>query len=195
MCRSRPVTLSRTGNKRDKNWEGLNVSPSNVQRKRYGTQYEDQYHILTEDLRHLSDEDIHRTLSEALSEDAEEGVNVFSLSEEDARPVTGLINGFLLGIAFFPLRARHHVGYPDGGLTAATTSTSQNKRPESKRRLHETYLSRQDPEARPHFSAVSVRSRASKIGGSRQQSAVRCFGASLGSEPAMLCNAVRRSVR
>ena len=58
-----------------------------------------------EEGRLLSDTDAHRTLShqEGRTDQIGDGVKRLSLSDEDAGPFKGIVNGFLLGVAFVGL--------------------------------------------------------------------------------------------
>jgi hypothetical protein len=61
---------------------------------------DETFRRIQQDLRYVSDDDVHQTLAEqSLGDQTSDGVGGFSLSEEDARPISGIANGCLLALA------------------------------------------------------------------------------------------------
>src|SRR5688500_4359912 len=60
---------------------------------------DDKFRHIQEDLRYVSHDEVHQTLNEqSLGDQTSEGVSGLSLSDEDARPISGIVNGCLLAV-------------------------------------------------------------------------------------------------
>jgi hypothetical protein len=61
---------------------------------------DEKFRHIEEDLRYVADDEVHQTLNEqSLGDQTNDGVSGLSLSDDDARPISGIVNGCLLAIA------------------------------------------------------------------------------------------------
>ena len=61
---------------------------------------DEKFRHIQEDLGYVSDDEVHQTLNEqSLGDQTNDGVSRPSLSDEDARPISGIVNGCLLAVA------------------------------------------------------------------------------------------------